>query len=357
MSRNLWSRLRLFLVLAAAISLLTCAFAFADPEDGTEGTSTDTTATTETTTQGTDGEGAGTDGGADATATDTTTDTSGTTDPATTGTTDQQEDGITFVPSGTTLDPTITDAVVVDDTVEASPTGNTSASTSQSIVDAVTAAIRAAMAQQESSGSDNASGDAETTDPEADSEAEPAEPVEPAKPYSTLTPVGGEDNPDNTVNTHQLPDSSFLYDTSLAELAGANSVYDGQTIQIIGEVIGDILHDGDGSNHVWVMLASTDPTSDATVILHMPASSASIIDTLGVYGKTGTILQVRGTYHLVCPDHEGMSDIHVENVNVVSPGTSTPDTFSWAALRPGILLLVLAGILAAVLHMLRQRLR
>lgn len=206
------------------------------------------------------------------------------------------------------------------------------------------------------------SGTDPATTPGADPAADPAAspdpaPEPPAKPYSTLTPVGGADNPDNRVNTHQLPDSSFLYDTSLADLADANPYHDGQTVQIIGEVIGDILHDGTSSTHVWVTLASTDANSDATVVVYLPAASAAIIDTLGAYGKTGTILQVRGTFYLACPDHEGVSDLHVENVNVVSPGSTTPDVFAWEDFVPGIVLLALAAALLLVFHLLRQRLR
>ena len=209
------------------------------------------------------------------------------------------------------------------------------------------------------------------TGPEADSatesgtEADPSgqtpgstleDPADPTKPYSTLTPVGGYGNTQNAVNTHQLPDSSFLYDTSVTDLAGANSYFDGQTVQIIGEVIGDILIDSTTDSHVWVTLTSTD-SSDATIVIYLPAASASIIDTLGAYGKTGTVLQVRGTFHLVCPDHQGISDIHVENANVVEPGVTSPDVFSWELLKPGILMLLLAGALLFVFHMLRQRLR
>mgnify|MGYP007069939038 CR=1 FL=1 len=196
--------------------------------------------------------------------------------------------------------------------------------------------------------------DAETDDAEG---ADDAETATSTRAYSTPTPVGGEDNSDNTVNTHQLPDSSFLYDTSLTELASATSYYDGQTVQITGEAIGDIIREGTDGTHVWVTLASTSPTSDATIVVYLSTSDASIIDTLGAYGKTGTILQVRGTFHLVCPDHEGTSDIHVENVNVVSPGSTSPDTFSWANFKSGILLVVFAGALLLAFHLIRQRLR
>lgn len=197
-------------------------------------------------------------------------------------------------------------------------------------------------------GGEAGDGAADTTE-SGDSETEVT-----AKPYSILTPL---DDAGNTVNTHQLPDSSFLYDTSLTDLAGATSYYDGQTVQITGEVIGDILKAGTEGTHVWVTLASTSETSDATIVIYVPVGSVSIIDTLGAYGKTGTILQVRGTFHLACPDHEGISDIHVENVNVVSPGTTTPDEFRFGDFTFGIVGLLLAGAMAFVFHLLRQRLR
>ncbi len=169
--------------------------------------------------------------------------------------------------------------------------------------------------------------------------------------------MGGEDNDENRVNTTQLPDNSFLYDTSLADLAEATSYYDGQTVQIIGEAIGDILNDGTNGTYVWVTLTSTDEDSDATVSVYMTASSAELIDTLGAYGKTGTTLQVRGTFHLACSEHDGESDIHAESVTVVSQGSTTTEEFVREDFMVGIISLVVAGVLIFVFYLLRQRLR
>lgn len=213
-----------------------------------------------------------------------------------------------------------------------------------------------------SAGTDASGAGAEAPEAEVtageDAEAEAGELSDPSsvteKPYSTPTPV---DSPDNTVNTHQLPDSSFLYDTSLVDLAGADDYYDGQTVQIVGEVIGDIIKEGFDDGHVWVTLTSTSPEHDETVTVFMTASQAAIIDTLGGYGRTGTILQVRGVYHLACSDHQGLSDIHVENVNVVEPGSRDPDVFAWRDFMPGVAGLLFAGALLLVFHLLRQRLR
>ena len=44
---------------------------------------------------------------------------------------------------------------------------------------------------------------------------------------------------DNAVNVTQLPDSSFIYDTSITDLSTADTYYDKQTVQVTGEVVGD----------------------------------------------------------------------------------------------------------------------
>ena len=56
---------------------------------------------------------------------------------------------------------------------------------------------------------------------------------------------------DNAVNTQQLPDSSFIYDTSIVDLSGADAYYDNQTVQVTGEVIGDSIRAGVSGRHRW----------------------------------------------------------------------------------------------------------
>ena len=45
---------------------------------------------------------------------------------------------------------------------------------------------------------------------------------------------------DNQVDTGLLPDSSFIYETSIYALQTSDTYYEGQTVQITGEVVGDI---------------------------------------------------------------------------------------------------------------------
>lgn len=159
---------------------------------------------------------------------------------------------------------------------------------------------------------------------------------------------------DNAVNPQQLPDSSFIYDTSIDDLASADAYYDNQTVQVAGEVIGDSIREGLEGRHRWITLASE---SGSTVSIWMPAESAAKIDTFGSYAAKGTTLQVRGTFHLVCREHAGESDLHAEVVNVVKPGYETPDELDLAAFAPGALLIAVGLALTGVYYWLRERQR
>ena len=167
------------------------------------------------------------------------------------------------------------------------------------------------------------------------------------------------DDDENLVNPQQRPDSSFIYDTSIAALGSADAYYDNQTVQVVGEAIGDAINaDWDGS-HKWVTLfARDDKTSQtATVSVFMTSETAARIDTFGAYGKTGTTLQVRGTFHLVCPEHEGLSDLHASHVSIVRKGTVKPDELDPKAFVPGAVCLAVGLLVMFAYYRLRERQR
>lgn len=160
----------------------------------------------------------------------------------------------------------------------------------------------------------------------------------------------------NKVNPMQLPDSSFIYDVSIEELAEADSYMNGQTVQVTGEVVGDrILAEGD-PKYCWITLQST-ANSDDEIAIYMPVSSSKVIDTYGAYGKHGTTLQVRGVYNLTCTDHQGASEIHSQHVTLVSRGAVENSEFSIRQLLPGILLLIAGCLIMLMFNYLRERQR
>ena len=163
-----------------------------------------------------------------------------------------------------------------------------------------------------------------------------------SQPTPDQAEVLPEDDPANQVNPQQTPDSSFLYDTSIAALMTADSYMDGQTVQVVGEAVGDRIRAEDSSDHCWISLQSLSSPND-TVFVYMTQTLAQNIDTYGAYGRQGTTLQVRGTFSLACADHEGLSDLHADHAAVVHKGVVEPDPFKPLDFVPGLVLLLLAG--------------
>lgn len=163
------------------------------------------------------------------------------------------------------------------------------------------------------------------------------------------------DAPGNAINPGQLPDSSFLYDTSIAALAGADSYYDGQEVQITGEAVGEAIRVAGNDDYFWVVLAA--PEDNASIVTFMRATDVRKIDSYGAYGKTGSTLKVRGTFNLVCKEHEGESDLHVTSVTVVEAGREHPDVLNPRAFIPGAVLTFIGLVLMVVVWRLRERQR
>ncbi|MEA5019767.1 MAG: hydrolase [Gordonibacter sp.] len=172
-----------------------------------------------------------------------------------------------------------------------------------------------------------------------------------------MPPHAFADEDENLVNPQQRPDSSFIYDTSIAALAEADSYFDRQTVQVVGEVIGDSIRDGLRGQRRWITLAAVEDESTATISVSMTPEAAAKIDTFGKYGMTGTKLQVRGTFYLVCPEHEGLTDLHAEAVTVVEKGKHHPDKFDVNAFLPGVVAVVVGLAFVGVFYYLRERQR
>ena len=153
----------------------------------------------------------------------------------------------------------------------------------------------------------------------------------------------------NHVYVNQLSDSSFLYQTTIADLAQADSYYEGQTVFVQGEVVGDRINDEMQPDNCWVTLQDDDPTNPSVVSVFMTMEQAKNIDTYGSYGVTGTTLQVRGTFHLDCREHQGMSDIHVEEVSALAAGSENKPGMDPKLFGLGIVS-VLAGLALLALY-------
>ncbi len=159
----------------------------------------------------------------------------------------------------------------------------------------------------------------------------------------------------NSINDGQVSDNSFLYDAAIADLAGADSYYDGQYVQIRGEAVGEAISQVGSRDSVWVTLLDTATNSSVSVV--MSRADADKIDTFGAYGKTGSRVCVKGMYNLACSEHEGESDIHAESVTVEERGFVDPDTFDATAFLPGVALVIAGLLLMVVFWYVRERSR
>lgn len=163
----------------------------------------------------------------------------------------------------------------------------------------------------------------------------------------------------NLVDPTQRADNSFIYDTTIDSLFDQAALYEGDTVQVEGEAIGDLISAGaiDGRELYWVMLTSTDAENKASISVLMTAEQAKQVDHLGRYGVTGTILQVRGIFHQACAEHEGLPDIHATNVNAITRGSEHADVLRLREFIPGVVTVIVGIILMGVYYFIRERSR
>lgn len=166
------------------------------------------------------------------------------------------------------------------------------------------------------------------------------------------------DEDENLVDPTQRSDNSFIYDTTIESLFDQASLYNDRTVQVVGEVIGDrIAADATDSGMCWITVTVIDAEDKTSISVLMSNEQASQIDRFGKYGVTGTILQVRGTYHQACIDHDGLPDIHATDVSVMSKGVDHPDQLDAGAFVPGILTILVGIGLMAAFYFARERMR
>lgn len=163
-------------------------------------------------------------------------------------------------------------------------------------------------------------------------------------------------DPSNKVDVTQRADSSFIYETDIAELSEQAELFDRQTVQVSGEAVGDIVAASD-PDYRWVVIMSTEKSSYAEVTVYMTAKQAALIDTLGRYNRVGTILQVTGTFYEADPELEGAQNVRATSVSVLAPGRIEADEFDPLSFAGGAALLVCGFALLFGFNYVRERQR
>ncbi len=105
---------------------------------------------------------------------------------------------------------------------------------------------------------------------------------------------------------------------SIAELVSQTQKYDGQTVVILGEVIGDIINGRDSREaYVWLNICEQNNIAIG-VFCHRELTPT--IKYRGSYNAAGDQVRVQGIFHRACPVHNSEVDIHAENITVVQRG-------------------------------------
>jgi hypothetical protein len=138
--------------------------------------------------------------------------------------------------------------------------------------------------------------------------------------------------------------------------------YDGKTVTIQGEAIGDVMVRG---TNAWITVNDDRYSkksieeggeligmSNAGIGVWLPASKAELLKICGGYKSKGTIVNVTGVFNRACHEHGGDTDIHATALEVIKDGYEFEHPFSWGKL---LALLILVGAAAGLWMWKRQR--
>jgi len=120
--------------------------------------------------------------------------------------------------------------------------------------------------------------------------------------------------------------------------------YDGQKVTVAGEVIGDIMGNGE---QYWINIKD----EDFFIGIVINASQKEIIRYAGRYGTKGDIVKVSGIYRLNCTAHFGERDIHSEQIEIIEGGYEIPEDIQ----NKKVIISILLGVITLFLLLNSQR--
>ncbi|MDV3425812.1 MAG: DNA-binding protein [Bacillota bacterium] len=129
--------------------------------------------------------------------------------------------------------------------------------------------------------------------------------------------------------------------TNFNDLIENGKAFDGKTVMIKGEAVGEIMKRGDYS---WINISDG---SNAIGIW----GETSIIDrvtALGNYKQKGDIVKIQGEFHRACSEHGGDMDIHIKSLSVIEKGNKVIQPIDYNKVKILALLSLTALIAAAV---------
>ena len=101
--------------------------------------------------------------------------------------------------------------------------------------------------------------------------------------------------------------------TKINDLIEKAMTYDGQTVTVTAEAIGEKMDRKDGT---WINVKDV---SNA-IGIWMPTEESRRITLFGNYKEKGDIVEITGVFNRACKEHGGESDLHLISMKVIKPG-------------------------------------
>ena len=151
---------------------------------------------------------------------------------------------------------------------------------------------------------------------------------------------------ENTLNDEE----SVVIDTRVAVLVSVNRALDGSDVRFTGEVVGDVVKAENG--YTWVNIMGS---ANNVIGVRMTDEQAQLVQNIGSYHESGTVLRVSGEYNVACPEHQGELDVHASNVELVDAGGPTEHLLDSGRVIVAISLVSLALLVLLTFIILRLR--
>ncbi len=165
-----------------------------------------------------------------------------------------------------------------------------------------------------------------------------------------------DNNPENVINEAMGSDSSFVYETEIAALNNQPHLYDRRTVQVTGEVVGDIIKAED-PHYRWLIIQDLNTGSDAQISLYVTTVQAQKIDMFGRYGVRGSIIKATGMFQEVDPELEGAQSLRTSELDVLEKGVITKPPFRLDQFMPGFFAVFLGCVVLYVFYRAHERQR
>lgn len=165
-----------------------------------------------------------------------------------------------------------------------------------------------------------------------------------------------DNDPENVINESIGSDSSFVYETEISALNNQPHLYDKRTVQVTGEVVGDLIKAED-PNYCWLIIQELSTGSDAQISLYVTPLQAQKIDMFGRYGVRGSIIKATGMFQEVDPELEGSQSLRTSELEVLEKGVITKPPFRLELFAPGICAVLLGCVVLYVFYRAHERQR